>query len=412
LENALLAVFLQDRVDRGAGEFGNPPGVHAMKKDRFWSIVEATRLDPPTRRSDVDIGERNRRYKLALARLKPQEIVDYQLALEERLIEAYRWDLWAAATLINDGCNETSFRHFRSWLVAQGQEVFEAALRDPESLAENAELGLEVDAHYPAFWSIPGDVYREKTGKNTPELDLALPVEPAGKKLSDVPVGLSTKFPRLFKAFYREEWDEAGTQYEEYKFPPPLKTPVPPMEDDRFWWLIDESRKQARKKKLRPGQDFIDAHITELRKLLRELTPEELIAYNNRFQYYWNLSYRWDLWGVAYWLHAGCSDDGFIDFRACLISLGKKWYFQVLDDPDSLTDLVGRDDVPYMQAEGFQYVDTNVYREKTGYDGMPEVIGEEHHPSKPKGERFDYKDDEEMRKRFPKLVARYPDMGD
>jgi hypothetical protein len=184
------------------------------------------------------------------------------------------------------------------------------------------------------------------------------------------------------------------------------------MDEDRFWALIGESRKKACKKKLRSGEDFIDAHIEEHRKLLDKLTPEELIAYSNRFQYYWKLAYRWDLWAVAYWLHAGCSDDGFIDFRACLISLGKEWFFQILNDPDSLTDLIGRKDMPYMQSEGFQYVDTKLYREKTGYDGMPEVIGERTYLTEPKGKRIDHDDDDEMRKHFPKLVARYPDMGD
>src|SRR5262249_46305929 len=159
------------------------------------------------------------------------------------------------------------------------------------------------------------------------------------------------------KAFYRQSWDEPETEpgSEQMKLPPPLKAPVPPMAEARFWTLIETSRKRASRKKRRRGQDFIDVHIAELRKLLSELGPEELIAYNNRFQYYWGLSYRWDLWAIAYWLHGGCSDDGFADFRACLISLGRKWYFQVLDDPDSLTDLVGRKDTPYMQAEGFQY---------------------------------------------------------
>jgi hypothetical protein len=385
-----------------------------MNEKRFWSIVDATRLKAPARCQDVDIGERNRRYKAALAELSPTQIVDFRRLLEERMIDAERWDLWAAATLINDGCTNDSFRHLRAWLVAQGREVFEAALRDPESLAENAELKLELDALYPAFWSLPWTVYREKTGRDMPDLDIAQPAEPAGKKLSDIPSELARRFPRLFQAFFREDWGDAATEpeYQEYNLPPPLKVPVPPMKEARFWALIDESRQHACRKKLRPGEDFIDAHMIELRKLLRELTPEQLIAYNNRFQYYWYLSYRWDLWAVAYWLHAGCSDDGFIDFRACLISLGKKWYFQVLDDPDSLTDLIGRPDVPYMQAEGFQYVDTKLYREKTGYDGMPDVVGAKTKLTRPEGKRFDFEDDAEMRKRFPKLVARFPDMGD
>jgi hypothetical protein len=184
------------------------------------------------------------------------------------------------------------------------------------------------------------------------------------------------------------------------------------MAEDRFWALIGESRKRACKKKLRPGQDFIDLHIEEHRKVLEKLTPEELIGYSQTFQHFWYLSYRWDLWAVAYWLHAGCSDDGFTDFRACLVSLGKEWYFQVLNDPDSLTDLVGRDDVPYMQAEGFQYVDLKVYQEKTGHESMPEMPGERRYRSEPEGERFDFEDDDEMLKRFPRLVARFPDMGD
>ena len=385
-----------------------------MNDDRFWSIVDATRLGPPARRSDVDIGERNRRYEAALGQLTPPEILDYRRTLERRMIEAYRWDLWAAAILINDGCNESSFRHFRAWLIGQGKKAFEAALRDPQSLANTPELKLGHDARYPAFWSIPWSAYRQKAGKNMPDLGIRHPAKPAGKKLSDVPAELREKFPRLFKAFYRDSWDEPETDAEsdEGKLPPPLKVPVPPMTEARFWSLIDTSRKRAMKKKLRRGQDFIDVHIAELRTLLGELAPEELIAYSNRFQYYRDLAYRWDLWAVAYWLHGGCSDDGFADFRACLISLGKKWFFEVLKDPDSLTDLVGRRDVPYMQAEGFQYVDSKVYQEKTGYIVMPEVRGKVHKRRQPKGKRFDFEDEKQMRKRFPKLIAKYPEMGD
>ena len=122
-------------------------------------------------------------------------------------------------------------------------------------------------------------------------------------------------------------------------------------------------------------------------------------------------AYRWDLWATAYWLHGGCGDDGFLDFRSCLISLGKGLYLQILEDPDSLADLAGRFDIPYMQAEGFQYVASKVYREKTG-QSIPEREADEGAPPEPAGERIDHDDAEVMRRRFPKLVARYPEMGD
>lgn len=382
-----------------------------MNKKRFWSIVDATRLDPPSRARDVDLGERNRRYRAALAELTPEEILDFRRRLEERLIEAYRWDLWAAAILILDGCTASSFRDFRAWLVAQGRETFEAALRDPETLADNAELKVSDGATYSAFMSIPWEVYRHNAGHDMPELGPAHPAQPAGEKMAEEPIELAGRFPRLYRAFFRDHWEEESAE-PEYNFPPPLKVAVPPMAEDRFWALIDGSRQKARKKKLRPGEDFIDAHIQEHTKVLRRLSPEELIAYDVRFWDYHSLAYRWDLWAVAYWLHAGCSDDGFIDFRSCLISLGREWFFQVLNDPDSLTDLIDRPDFPFMQAEGFQYLAGKVYTEKTGYDAMPDMPGERYGPSKPKGRRIDHDNDELMRKRFPKLVARFPDMGD
>jgi hypothetical protein len=112
----------------------------------------------------------------------------------------------------------------------------------------------------------------------------------------------------------------------------------------------------------------------------------------------------------------GCSDDGFIDFRSCLISLGKDRYFQALEDPDSLAEVVGREDTPYMQAEGFQYVAMNVYRDKTGMEMTwledrslrAAIFG----PTEPAGKRINHESTELMRMHYPKLVARLPDMGD
>ena len=63
-----------------------------------------------------------------------------------------------------------------------------------------------------------------------------------------------------------------------------------------------------------------------------------------------------------------------------------------------------------MQAEGFQHVASRVYREITDAD-LPDYEDVGGHPSKPEGESFDHDNVELMRKRFPKLVNKYPDMG-
>jgi hypothetical protein len=181
------------------------------------------------------------------------------------------------------------------------------------------------------------------------------------------------------------------------------------MEEATFWKIIDSSRQRAQQRQRRPGEDFLDLHEQALADALRQLPPTEIYAFRERFRYYHGLAYRWDLWAAAYWLHGGCSDDGFIDFRSCLISLGQKLFFQVLKDPDSLADIVDRADAPYMQAEGFQYVASKVYEEKTGEE-MPE--GEAHGPARPLGKRINHDDEDVMRRHFPRIVARFPDMGD
>lgn len=45
-------------------------------------------------------------------------------------------DLWAAAYVLNDGCSQLDFLHFRNWLLFQGQIAFKKVLEDPEVLVD------------------------------------------------------------------------------------------------------------------------------------------------------------------------------------------------------------------------------------------------------------------------------------
>jgi hypothetical protein len=50
--------------------------------------------------------------------------------------DAYRWDLWAAAYVINGGASDDGFEYFLGWLMAQGRTRWEATRADPDSLAD------------------------------------------------------------------------------------------------------------------------------------------------------------------------------------------------------------------------------------------------------------------------------------
>ncbi len=112
-----------------------------------------------------------RLFEKLLGELAPDEVVAFQRAFDDRMREACRWDLWGAACIIEEGCSDDGFTDFRSWLISMGRDVFESALRDPESLVDVASAdGVEV-CSFEEFQYIPGQVYEELTHEELPDGD-------------------------------------------------------------------------------------------------------------------------------------------------------------------------------------------------------------------------------------------------
>ena len=83
----------------------------------------------------------------------------------------------------------------------------------------------------------------------------------------------------------------------------------------------------------------MDRKCELLRDRLAGFSKEEVTAFSDHFDQAWGDAYTWELWGAAYVIQGGCSDDSFSDFRATLISLGREVYSKALADPESLADL-------------------------------------------------------------------------
>jgi hypothetical protein len=101
-----------------------------MTRDEFWGIIEEAR------RSAGKSSEIAGRLEGRLSQLPEAEIVDFGSHFGECQRTSYDARLWLAASVILGGCGDDSFWDFRGWLIAQGRKVFEAALADPDSLAE------------------------------------------------------------------------------------------------------------------------------------------------------------------------------------------------------------------------------------------------------------------------------------
>lgn len=136
-----------------------------------------------------------------------------------------------------------------------------------------------------------------------------------------------------------------------------------------------------------------------LKAELRGKSSEELEDFQKHFDELFDYAYRWDLWGAAYIIGGGCSDDGFIDFRYGLISKGKYIFEKALSDPDSLADI----DTENIKNEMFGYVAGEVHEDLTGKEMPPFGISEEGSM----GEEWDFDDEEENMRRLPRLMEKY-----
>jgi len=173
-----------------------------------------------------------------------------------------------------------------------------------------------------------------------------------------------------------------------------------PMPSEEFWRIIGRAAESAHD----PA-----AQVNALRTALRELSVEEIVSFEVAFRRYLNQAYTWNLWGAAYVVHGGCSDDGFEYFRRWLVSRGRDIYEAALADPDGLALLdpqPGPDDV--WEFEEIYYVATDVFSEKGGHGDVRDQSEREAGLGgpQPSGEPFS-EDEEHLARRYPNLWRRF-----
>lgn len=175
------------------------------------------------------------------------------------------------------------------------------------------------------------------------------------------------------------------------------------MNDELFWKLIDQARTAM--------LEDIDENMQSLDKSLRKLSPEELIAFQQRFTELRNQAYTWHLWAAAYIMGGGCSDDGFMDFRDWLISRGQSVYEAALVNPDSLADIM--DGEEQGQNEGYSYLVGNIIKELYPDEEarFEQIYKNIIFPSEPSGTNnwggLEGENEETLAKLCPRLFAMY-----
>lgn len=169
---------------------------------------------------------------------------------------------------------------------------------------------------------------------------------------------------------------------------------------DWFWAIVETTL---------PHVSDQEAQLTVMQSRVAEMSPDQLIRFGRTFDQIMRDSYSWDLWGAAYVIMGGASDDGFEYFRLWLISRGRTVFEQAAADPDSLAASVPADAVDALDFEMLAYPAREEFVRKTGREpGATEQLQPEmFYPNiAPSGVAF-AEDPSELAQRYPRLWARF-----
>ena len=172
-----------------------PPEREATQHAGFWQLIADTRDA-----AGNDTGRQSELLEERLSGLPPEQIVTFQRTREGLDRRAYTWDIWGAAYVIEDGCSDDCFRDFRAYLISLGPGPYQAALRDPDSLApvvQDAEEGDWENAD-----DVAPDAYQTATGDDFPADSSDLSGSPRGEPWDDEQAEtLVQRYPALAARF-------------------------------------------------------------------------------------------------------------------------------------------------------------------------------------------------------------------
>ena len=125
-----------------------------VNKDTFWELIAQAKEHP---------GGPSEWLMEQLVDLGPEQAKKFDDIACAYTSLAYQYGLWTAASVMErGGCTDDGFIDFRGWLIAQGREVYMAALKDPDSLADAPDYQ---DQRFVCLPHMGDRAYEELTGR-------------------------------------------------------------------------------------------------------------------------------------------------------------------------------------------------------------------------------------------------------
>ena len=129
-----------------------------INKETFWALIAQAKEHP---------GGPGEWLMERLMDLGPEQARRFDDFAHAYSSLADQYGLWTAASVMErGGCTDDGFMDFRIWLVAQGKEVYMAALKDPDSLVDAPDYQ---DQRFDCLPHVGDSAYEELTGRSTYE---------------------------------------------------------------------------------------------------------------------------------------------------------------------------------------------------------------------------------------------------
>ena len=165
---------------------GPPTDLRKVDEGVFWDVIETTRS------VSGSVADRINHLTSHLTQFRAADIRRFDKLLHEKMRQAYHWDLWALAFIAQDGCSDDAFEAFRAWLILQGRECCELALKDIRLVVERVPAGLETQAE--GLRGAAAIAYEARAGKPP------MPLKTGAMKLQGEPweeENLDRRYPEL-----------------------------------------------------------------------------------------------------------------------------------------------------------------------------------------------------------------------
>jgi hypothetical protein len=154
-----------------------------VDREAVWRVVAYARAE-----SNDDVDRTAGIVMELLVEQQIENIVAFDRALYELVAQAYTPQLWAAAYIINYGTTDAGFEYFAGWLIAKGEDVFEAAIEDADSLTDIVDIDGAAECESMLY--VAQYAYERRMGREMP----------IGHRLSppsDVTLLSESELPRL-----------------------------------------------------------------------------------------------------------------------------------------------------------------------------------------------------------------------